>query len=287
MPRRSTSDFGFPAFRGAVRAFVLASTAAYIVTLLALSFTPALGEVIVNAGMLSLGGVLQGRLWQFITYSFVSVDPLQFVLSMLGVYFIGSAVEQQIGARRFTELYFISTLGAALIGFLLSLTGVMGQGSAFTAGAAANALLMVFYMLNRDAPIMLLPLPIQIPVKYIVILTAAVEGAYLLLTHFALFYVVLLAGLGSGYGWFALARRRSVSGMVGDRWLELRNGYYRWKRRRAARKFEVYMRQNNADPKAQYFDEYGNYRGPGTTPPRERERDDDAGRGKSRNPWVH
>jgi membrane associated rhomboid family serine protease len=39
----------------------------------------------------------------------------------------------------------------------------------------------------------------------------------------------------------------------------LRNAYYRWKRRRAARKFEVYMRKTN---RREYFDDKGNYRGP-------------------------
>ena len=33
-----------------------------------------------------------------------------------------------------------------------------------------------------------------------------------------------------------------MSFAVSERWYALRNTYYRWKRRRAARKFEVYMR---------------------------------------------
>ena len=41
-----------------------------------------------------------------------------------------------------------------------------------------------------------------------------------------------------------------------ERYFGLRNSYYRWKRRRAARKFEVYMRQHDRDVK---FDEHGNY----------------------------
>jgi hypothetical protein len=36
--------------------------------------------------------------------------------------------------------------------------------------------------------------------------------------------------------------RRGFSFVFSERWYGLRNGYYRWKRRRAARKFEVYMR---------------------------------------------
>ena len=62
---------------------------------------------------------------------------------------------------------------------------------------------MVFYLFNRDAPLMLFPLPIQIPVKWIVLGIAGLETAYLLLNHFALFYCVSLLGLGAGYVWHA------------------------------------------------------------------------------------
>ena len=37
----------------------------------------------------------------------------------------------------------------------------------------------------------------------------------------------------------------------------IRNRYYKWKRRQAAKKFEVYMRKNKRED---YFDEHGNYR---------------------------
>ena len=36
--------------------------------------------------------------------------------------------------------------------------------------------------------------------------------------------------------------RRGLGFAVSERWYGMRNSYYRWKRRRAARKFEVYMR---------------------------------------------
>jgi hypothetical protein len=36
--------------------------------------------------------------------------------------------------------------------------------------------------------------------------------------------------------------RRGFGFVLSERFYGLRNGYYRWKRRRAAKKFEVYMR---------------------------------------------
>jgi membrane associated rhomboid family serine protease len=271
-------DMGFPRFRGAVRGIVLASAAIYLVILLLVSFTPPLGQKIVEIGTLDPEHVLRGWVWQFVTYGFVSIDPLSFVLVMVGIYFIGSAVEERIGSRKFTELYFFSIIGAGAFGFLASLTGVVGQGLAFSAGAAANGLLMVFYLLYRDAPIMLFPLPIQIPVKYIVIFSAAIEAAYLLLSHFALFYIVMLSGLASGYLWHLVASRRTRTRKSEGPWQAMRNRYYRWKRRRAARKFEVYMRKQDPDSNRQYFDEYGNYLSPD-----DKKKDD----GESRKPWIH
>ena len=57
-----------------------------------------------------------------------------------------------------------------------------------------------------------------------------------------------------------------------------RDSYYRWKRRRAARKFEVYMRKYD---RKVYFDEHGNYIDPDS--PQARERDDSDGK----TPWVN
>jgi membrane associated rhomboid family serine protease len=202
------------------------------------------------------------------------VDPMQFALSLLGVYFLGGAVESTIGMARFYGLFFGSVILSGIAGFALSLSGVIAQGPAIGSGAAANAILMVFYLFNRGAPIMLFPIPIQIPVKWIVLFTAAIEVAYLLLSHFALFYFILLLGLGAGYVWYSLFLTRRSTLQISERYFALRNSYYRWKRRRAARKFEVYMRDHN---RTVSFDEHGNY-----IPP-----EDDKKNGGSKSGWVN
>jgi membrane associated rhomboid family serine protease len=250
-----------PPFRGAVRQIILASTAIFVFLLLAVAFAQPLAQQVLNFGVLAPESIRRGWLWQLVTYGFVYVDPLDFALTMMGIYFIGNAVEEQVGSRRFYGLYFSSLAMAGAAGFLLSLTHVVARGSTAGAGAAANAILMVFYLLYRGAPIMLFPLPIQIPVRYIVIFIAALETAYLLLYHFALHYCVLLLGLGAGYVWYTLIYRKPLtpSVSISDRYYSARNAYYRWKRRRAAKKFQVYMKKHNREV---YFDEYGNYKPP-------------------------
>jgi len=274
MARNTYSTMGFPPFHGAVRQIIIASVAIYVVTLLLLSFAPTTGQALLTRGILDPEHIRQGWLWQFVTYAFVYVDPLQFVMSLLGIYFLGGAVEDRIGSRRFYGLFFGSVVLSGIAGFALSLTHVLAQGGAAGSGAAANAILMVFYLFNRGAPIMLFPIPIQIPVKWIVLFTAGIEVAYLLLSHFALFYFILLLGLGAGYVWYTLFLTRKSSTGLSEKYFGLRNSYYRWKRRRAARKFEVYMRDHD---RTVTFDEHGNY-----IPPKE-----DKKNGGSKSGWVN
>ena len=259
-PRYQSFEMGLPPFRGAVRNIIIASVVIFLILLLLHPTAPGLEQFLFEHGILSPDRILQGWIWQLVTYPFMYLDPLGFALSLLGIYFLGGAVEGQIGSKRFYGLFFGSLIVAALGGVALSLTGRISQGQAAGSGAAANAILMVFYLLNRTAPIMLLPLPIQIPVKWIVIAVAAIETAYLIRFDFRPLQLwILLLGLGAGYLWYLVFLRRGLSIKVSERLYGLRNAYYRWKRRRAAKKFQVYMRKHD---RTVYFDEYGNYKPP-------------------------
>lgn len=264
---------GLPPFRGAVRQIIIGSTIIYVVLLLLFSFNRPLGQAVLDIGVLNPVAIQHGWIWQFVTYAFMYVDPLDFVLSLVGIYFIGYAVEDQVGSTGFYGLFFGSVILSGIAGYALSTTGMIAQGTAMGSGAAADAILMSFYLFYRNAPIMLFPLPIQIPVKWIVVGIAALETAYLLLSHFALEFCVVLLGLGAGYVWHILFFQRKAPSLgISERIYGMRNSYYRWKRRRAARKFQVYMRKHDRNV---YFDEYGNYKPP------DDKRDDERG------PWVN
>jgi membrane associated rhomboid family serine protease len=273
MARRSTTEFGFPPFQGAVRQIIIASTAIYVVILLLEAFAPKYSSLIVLTGSLSPTLVRHGWVWQLVTYPFMSQDPWFFVVSLSGIYFLGPSVEARIGYCRFLNFFFGAVVLSGLIGLVVSFTGVIGQGPAFSMIAPANAMLMVFYLFDPDAPIMAF-FVLQIPVKWLVILFAALETAYLLLSHFSLFYCVSLAGFGAGYICYSLFLTRRSTLQFSERYFALRNSYYRWKRRRAARKFEVYMRDHN---RTVTFDEHGNY-----IPP-----DEDKKNGGSKSGWVN
>ena len=91
-------------------------------------------------------------------------------------------------------------------------------------------------------------------------------------------YVAHLGGLLFGFLYVRGLERRGRGFRVSEGAFSLRNAWYRWKRRRAARKFQVYMRKHGQDT-SYLFDKDGNYHGPGAD-------DRDAESGDKR-PWVH
>ena len=65
-----------------------------------------------------------------------------------------------------------------------------------------------------------------------------------------------LSGAAFGALYVKFAPRRGLAFGLSERYFGIRNNYYRWKRRRAARKFEVYMRKQNREV---HFDKDGRY----------------------------
>lgn len=277
MRRDTTFQFGLPRFAGAMRTIILLTLGIWVVIILLWAVNRPLAVAIVGLGQLNPAAFIHGAIWQLLTFPFIHVDPTHVLFALLGVYFLGGPVQDRIRSRGFVELYIVSSILAGGVGVLLSLTGRIGAGPAFGAGCAANAIVMVFYLLNRGTSIMMFPLPFQIPVLWVVVGIGGIELAYFILTGFSLFYLVQLLGIGSGYVWYTFMWRRSMLGTLETKIGGMRNGYYRWKRRRAAKKFQVYMRKHEHDPK-QIFDEYGNFK-----PPEEKDKKDGGGPGG----WVN
>ena len=101
---------------------------------------------------------------------------------------------------------------------------------------------------------------------------ASVAGLFLVHT-FA--YFAHLGGLLFGFIYVKFMPRKGIAYGASESYFGFRNSYYRWKRRRAARKFEVYMRKHNREVT---FDEHGNY-----VPPD----DADKKNGGSKSGWVN
>src|SRR5437667_11484577 len=143
MPR-NLFEMGLPPFRGAVRQIIIASVAIYVVILLLMSFAQGVGQTLLALGILNPAHIREGWLWQFVTYAFMYVDPLDFFLSLLGIYFVGWAVEERIGSAAFYGLFFGIIILSVLAGFVVSLTGVIAQRTVLVSSASSAAFLIVF-----------------------------------------------------------------------------------------------------------------------------------------------
>jgi membrane associated rhomboid family serine protease len=191
----------------------------------------------------------------------------------------GSQLEMDWGGKRILEFYFFCVVGAALCTVAVAYTGFMGVTPGTTTIGSSGGIfgiLVAFGVLYGDRELFLFPLPFTIKAKYVVIglIFIALVGAFQDAGGIA--NVAHLGGALFGYVYLKLMPRRGLALATSERYFGLRNAYYRWKRRRAARKFEVYMRKYDREV---YFDEYGNYRG--SEPPKEKKN------GESKSGWVN
>jgi len=220
------------------------------------------------------------KIWELVTYSFIHENFGHWFWNMLALWMFGSTFETSWGSRRFLELFFTGVVGAALTTIVLSFAHVLGNPNQSTVGASGGifAILMAYGIVFGDNEIILIPFPFLIRAKYFVLILIVVTVAFAINGPSGTAYLAHLGGLLFGYLYvkYAPTKRAYKSVSVSEWYYGLRNGYYRWKRRRAARKFEVYMReQHDRDVK---FDDLGNY-----VPPEDREKKN----GGSKSGWVN
>lgn len=252
--RRTSSIMNFPDFRGFTRKLILWNLGIFFGLLLLKEVSPLVYIQISSWIVLNPMRVLQGWIWQLLTYSFIHSGILGTALELLSLWFLGSFLESSYGPRWLAQLYFVSVVGAGLAAVIL--WGPL-HGSVYLTGAFGGifGLLVAFGVLHGDMEFMMFPFPVLIKAKYLtmVYLLIATAGFFL---QDKLFAISQLGGALTGYLYVRFASRRGVGAGFSEWYYGLRNNYYRWKRRRAARKFEVYMRKQNRDV---HFDSEGRY----------------------------
>lgn len=307
--RRLASSQGitlsFPPFTRVVVWIIGICTSVYFF-MMVLSLSPAtadLAKYFMLGAALIPRAVLHGYVWQIVTYSVIHGGFLHLFLNMLMLWMFGAQVEQTWGWKRFAKFYLACVLGAALLTIGISYAHVLGiSPDSITVGASGGILgvLLAFGMLFPEAEIFMFPLPVLIKAKYLIAIIIVVNLVGAMSEPSGVAHVGHLGGLFTGFFYFKFMERspsrvrRGPGVYVGrglsDRAYEApaprkpffllrwRDAYYRWKRRRAARKFEVYMRKHDRQV---YFDEHGNYIDPESAEARRRDDDD------SQKPWVN
>jgi len=285
MYRGRTLSLSLPPFTRAVKWLVITNAAVYLLLELLKAVVPNLGGELTLVLALIPAAVMHGWIFQLVTYSFVHAGVLHILFNMLGLWMFGAQLESDWGYKRFLEFYFFCVIGAALTTIAVSYTGVGGVvPSTPTVGASGGVLgiLMAFGMLYGNQEIMLFPIPISIRAKYFVAGVAFITLVEAISASGAgrgsnVAYIAHLGGLLFGFLYVKFVPKRGLAFGTTERYFGVRNSYYRWKRRRAARKFEVFMRKQNRTVSGT-FDENGNY-----IPP-----DDlDKKNGGSKSGWVN
>jgi membrane associated rhomboid family serine protease len=264
MARIGSSMLVFPRFRGFTKRLVLANLIAFFGLLLLGAVNRSAADSLSLLFSLIPFEIVHGYIWQLVTYSFIHHGILEILFNALSLWFIGSYLEEVKGSRWVMEIYVLAVVGGALVATALSFAPIPHLApNDIASGAQAGifGMLAAFAVLFGEQQFTLFPLPIGIKAKYLVIIYALIAIASLFGGGSILPLVVYLAG---GVLGFLYAKRagRGLSFVASERLFGIRNSYYRWKRRRAARKFEVYMRKHNRDVK---FDHEGRYVDPDAT----------------------
>lgn len=258
MRRTGNISFAMPSFGGAVRSLILLNVGAFF-ALAILSWLSSDISRFLGANLpLEPVSVVHGQLWQLFTYSLVNPGILSFAFAMLTLWFTGALLEGSYGRRWFTELYWTSVAGGAIIATLISFTHLFGlRPDVIAVGAWAGifGLLVAIAMLFGDQEF-LLWFVLRIKAKYMVAIYILIAVAVLLKEKDNFGALVQLSGALAGFLFVRFAPRRGLVFGIAERFYGMRNAYYRYKRRRAARKFEVYMRKQNREV---HFDKDGRY----------------------------
>ena len=259
MARSDSITMTFPPFAGTVRRLVIANVAVFFALVVLRLLAPAAAGTLLGLFLLHPAAVARGAIWQLATYCFIDQGLLDILFAMLTLWFCGSLLEGAYGSRWLRDLYFASAIGGALLASALSFTRLLSLSPDAIGGAAwagTFGLLIAIGVRFGDQEFLLFPLPIRIRAKYLVAIYILIEIAILLMNANAFGALLQLSGGLCGYLFLRYAPRRGFGFSASEQFYGMRNAWYRAKRRRAARKFEVYMGKQGRKVK---FDDEGRY----------------------------
>jgi membrane associated rhomboid family serine protease len=248
----STMQIALPEFRGLTRWLVLCNMATYFaILILSTAHVLSVNFIVAHFGF-SPSLFLSGEILQPLTASFVQLSLVNTLLSLLGLWFLGSMLEEWHGSHWFGWLFVFSILGsmvtaAAIYGGmrLLGPTHVAPDALLYGIGNGLFGLMIAIGVLHGDVEFRLF-FVIAIKARYIAIIAALIALA----SAFGDAPVYAISELGAGLAAYIYLRRAPRRGIgsafafnLSERFYGMRNGYYRWKRRRAASKFQVYMKK--------------------------------------------
>lgn len=233
---RSNFEFGFNfGLTPMVKKLIIANVAVFVASYLGSAL--GLGRVF-GVLMLTPVSVIHGALWQLVTYLFLHAGFWHIFFNMFGLWMFGCELERTWGSRRFLNYYFLTGIGAGLTVVLLS---PFSRIPTIGASGAIYGVLLAYGVLFPNR-IILVPILffffIPVPAKWLVIVFGGIE---------------FLSALGPGD---MISHTGHLGGMLigliylrgRPYYFDFRNQYYRWRRQRLQRQFQVYMRKHGDRP---------------------------------------
>ncbi|SEG44046.1 Membrane associated serine protease, rhomboid family [Bryocella elongata] len=251
-----------PAFRGVTRQLVLAAVIVYFALAVLGLAAPAFAGTVVELFSLSPAHVIP-MLWQPVTYSFLNFGLIGTIFALLSIWFFGSVLEDDLGGRWLAEYFFVSTIAggalACVIAVLLGAQGAWISRASATAGMwpAVMAILLAYARFYPDQPLQLM-FVLSVKARHLAAIYLLVYLAMSLISGDRFSAVTVLCVALAGFLYIRFTPKRGVRFLASETIFGWRNAWYRAKRRRAAKKFQVYMRNQgrdvNIDSSGRYVD---------------------------------
>ena len=258
-----------PPFRGVTRQIILIALIVFFGGLLIALYSPGVAVTLLDFFVLHPDKVFHPLIWEALTYPFVAGGLLSLAFAALSFWFFGSTLEDERGSLWLSEYFVVSTVGGAWVASLLSLVtqdrvpGLVAAGSSARGLWPAVLALITAYAVYHPDQELTFNFLFKIKAKYLAAIYVLVYLASALGAADRFGALTALCNAGVGYGFLRLAPRGGVRVGVSEWWFALRNSYIRAKRRRAAKKFTVYMKKQGKDVS---LDADGRYVDPSGTP---------------------
>src|SRR5713226_256475 len=231
-----------------IQALLIATVAVFLLQVLVYHFSGLFSyqRLLLWFGLVPAGVTHGLRIWQPFTYLFLhDINSIWHILmNMFMLWMFGRELELVWGKNRFLYYYSLTGVGAGLINVIVkTVPALFGHGFSYVptigASGAIFGILMACAILFPDRRVYLLPFPVAMSMRTVVIIMAA----FTFLGTFGLgadnvSHLCHLGGMLVGYVYL---RRGSFL-------YSLRNSVSDWQHRRNRRRFQVYMSKHRKEP---------------------------------------
>jgi membrane associated rhomboid family serine protease len=257
-----------PPFRGVTRKLILIALVSFLGMLMLGWILPGLATTITSLALLIPDLALERQIWEFVTYPFVGGGLLSVLFALMSVWFFGSSVEDERGSRWLLDYFFAVTVGGGVLASVAFVALHQRAGWLPYGSVAAGmwpfvlALVVAFAYFQPEAPVRF-NFIFTVKAKYLAAIYVVLYVGFSLAGRDRFGALVALLNAGCGYAFLRLVPRRGLRAAGSEWWFGLRNDYYKAKRRRAAKKFTVYMKKQGKEVS---LDKDGRYIDPSGTP---------------------